>query len=223
MKTSSLFKDSTYKGIEKKIKEFLNKQDRKELRIIGPKDSPRTTGDMLPKILATGLEDILEPHLKKFTITKTGKPMENYVLDGKDGFTYHINVTTNRIEKSSSPNICAVSKLTTLYDESLDYKKVFVVLLVKYSGKDETDFIKDVTFLPVEYISWECLGLAALGQGQLQITRIKEQLTIQRIDRQEWMMDFASKQIYFYTEEAQKNLKRVVESNKLRDRWRLIK
>ena len=90
IENSAFFKNGSYQNIEEQICKFLNEQDRNLIRVNESSDSPRTTGDKLPKILGKGLEDIVTSYCNKFTMTTTGKPMENYIISGRDGFDYHV-------------------------------------------------------------------------------------------------------------------------------------
>ena len=131
---------------------------------------------------------------------------------------YFINVITHRQETHfNMPNITSVDRLKKLYDND---KYVFVILLITYSESKPNKNILDVKFFPIEFYSWSCLTLGALGSGQIQIKNASAITEIPQNSRKEWMLEFYDRLDEFYVNEADKTVKRMKNILTLRVDWK---
>ena len=212
---SEIFYKGNYKTIEDKIKTFLNNKSKMEL---GIPESHRTTGDKIPIVLSTEIEKILSPYVSTFSLSTSSKSIANYEFIDLEGFKYFINVITHRKETLfNMPNITSVDRLKRLYAND---KNIFVVLLIDYSISKPNKNILNVRFIPIEFYSWECLTLGALGSGQIQIKRASHIVEIVENSRKEWMLEFCDKLDEFYVNEADKTVKRLKNIITLRGDWK---
>ena len=69
------------------------------------------------------------------------------------------------------PNLTSVRRLSRFYEDDKNY---FVVLMVAYNVEDLRAIIQDVTFVPIEFLGWDCLTVGALGWGQIQIANNRQ-------------------------------------------------
>ncbi|APB34227.1 hypothetical protein GlitD10_1901 [Gloeomargarita lithophora Alchichica-D10] len=68
------------------------------------------------------------------------------------------------------PNLTSVERLTRFYESD---KNVFAVLMVAYDIEQTRVEVERVTFVPIEFLGWDCLTIGALGWGQIQIAIAK--------------------------------------------------
>ena len=64
------------------------------------------------------------------------------------------------------PNLTSVERLARFYEDDQNY---FVLLLIAYTMSDVHVNVERVHFVPIEFLSWQCLTIGALGWGQIQI------------------------------------------------------
>ena len=114
------------------------------------------------------------------------------------------------------PNITSVDRLQELYS---DNRNIFVVLLIDYKPSESQNCIINVQFTPIEFLSWECLTIGALGAGQIQIRKASEITKIEKYSRKTWMNDFTETLIEFYVNENYKLGERLLKANKTRIDW----
>lgn len=212
---STLFYKGHYKSIEKHIKAFLNNKQKSELGISG---THRTAGDKIPEVLSNEIKNILSKFITSFELPTSSKSMANYEFTDKEGLKYYINVITHKQETHfNMPNITSVDRLKKLYNND---RNVFVVLLITYSASKPNENILDVRFIPIEFYSWSCLTLGALGSGQIQIKNASDITEIAQNSRKEWMLEFFDRLDEFYVNEADKTVKRIKNLLTLRIDWK---
>lgn len=215
---SYIFYSDEYKTIETKVKDFLNSQDK---TVLGLGATVREAGDRIKNTLSAQLKDLLNPHVKSFSIPVAARAMSNFTFIDKDGMNYFVDVIThNEDKKFSMPNITSVDRLEKLYQTD---KNIFVVLLVDYKPLKTTNFITNVRFLPIEFFSWDSLTIGALGIGQLQIRRASRIVETIKNSRKDWMREFAEHLMVFYAKETGKTAKRLTNAADLLNYWKAKK
>lgn len=211
---STLFYDIEYEAVEKKIISFFNSQSKESLGIT---ESVRTAGDKIPEVLISGIKDILGPFASNYIFPTSRKKSANIIFDGEDGLKYNIDIITHNIETEfNMPNITSVDKLQELY---VDNRNIFVVLLIDYKPSEPRNNIVNVHFTPIEFLSWECLTIGALGAGQIQIRKASVITKIEKYSRKTWMNDFTEHMIEFYVNENYKLSERLLKANRTRLEW----
>ena len=214
---SKLFHTNDFKAIEKKIKDFLNSQSKNTLGI-ATNTSVRTSGDQIPSVIKSEISNILG---KPVEFPESRKSMYNFSFSDEDKLKYHVNVVTHRIEtKFNMPNITSVDRLIELYKNDKNY---FIILMISYEASKSNNYIKEVHFKPIDFFSWDCLGLGALGVGQIQIKKAKHVVIIQNYSRKAWMIDFSDRLNDFYINEAKKIVGRLDKASKLKKEWKVKK
>lgn len=214
---SKIFYTEEYKDIENKIRQFLNAQKRDYLGIAS-NTSVRTAGDKIPIVINKDISNIIGIPIEK---SNSRNSMYNFLFADKDKYKYYVNILTHRIETQfNMPNITSVGRLIELYKY---YKNYFIILLVSYESTSDTDFIKDIHFKPIEFFSWDCLGIGALGTGQIQIKNAKNIKINENYSRKAWMLEFTDRLNEFYMNEAKKTVNRMKKNNKIRIDWKAKK
>ncbi len=81
---------------------------------------------------------------------------------------YVVDVKTHRLEtKFNMPNLTSVERLARFYE---DDRNCYVMLMVAYHVVSGLRIrVERVNFVPIEFLSWDCLTIGALGWGQIQI------------------------------------------------------
>lgn len=86
--------------------------------------------------------------------------MADLAFTDKDDFYYVVDVKTHRLDtKFNMPNLTSVERLARFYEDDKNY---FVILKVNYKVKGLKIIIEKVIFVPIEFLSWDCLTIGAL-------------------------------------------------------------
>ena len=156
---SEIFYGKRNIAIAKEIKTYLNAQSKESL---GIGSTVRTAGDSIPTKLKKEIVKILGDFATSISFPTSRKKIANVVFDGKDGLKYFLDVITHNTEtKFNMPNITSVDILQELYS---DNRNIFIVLLIDYNPSLASNFITNIHFTPIEFLSWECLTIGALGR-----------------------------------------------------------
>ena len=175
----NFFSKGKHKAVEKKIKNFLNKQ--KDLLSVSTANSPRAVGDAIQEILEDNFDKFIGSDGKNFNSSFARRAMADLAFEDKDGNYYIIDVKTHRLDtKFNMPNLTSVERLSRFYE---DDKNNFTLLLISYGIKNDAIVVKDVHFTPIENLNWECLTIGALGWGQIQIANSNHTVIDRKITR----------------------------------------
>jgi len=143
--------------------------------------------------------------------------MEDLAFKDKDDLYYVVDVKTHRMEtRFNMPNLTSVQRLARFYEDDSNY---FVILLVKYSLEGTHAGILEVTFVPIEFLDWDCLRIGALGWGQVQIANSNHISIRPRYSRKAWMLELCDVMLEFYPREISKVHTRVKYFQRVRHRW----
>lgn len=75
-------------------------------------------------------------------------------------------------------------------------------------------------FIPIEFLSWECLTIGALGWGQIQIANSNNVTLIPRNSRKKWMIQLCNNLFEFYPNEVTKISERIIYFKKVKAFWK---
>jgi len=215
MQKSKIFYTDTYKELEKEIADFLNKQT----DFLSPRtiDSPRAVGDAIEGILVENFGTILGDLAKEYSAAFARRAMADCAFSDKDDFYYVVDVKTHRLDtKFNMPNLTSVERLSRFYEDDKNY---FVVLKVDYRIEIPNLIIEKITFTPIEFLSWNCLTLGALGWGQIQIANANNVNFIPHNERKNWMIEMCDNLLEFYPKEILKINKRIDHFKKIKEYW----
>lgn len=215
MKRSAIFSQNHYKDIEKKILQFLNSQP--EFLSSRTAQSPRAVGDAIESLLVDNFGKIMGDLVKEYSSSFARRAMADLAFTDKDDFYYVVDVKTHRLDtKFNMPNLTSVERISRFYE---DDKNHFVILNVAYTIEGSAAKIKKVTFAPIEFFSWDCLTLGALGWGQIQIANSNRITIVPKNSRKKWMLELCDNLFEFYPKEIGKITERIEHFKKVRKFW----
>jgi len=198
---SEIFYTNAYKNIESKIKSFLNKYP----DFLGRDtiSSTRATGDAIQHILEEDFKGILGSSCKDYSASFARRAMADLAFRNRKDLYYVVDVKTHRLEtKFNMPNLTSVERLARFYEDDTDY---YAVLMVAYNVVSNIRIhVERVHFVPIEFLSWSCLTIGALGWGQIQIANANNIEVNHRYSRKKWMLELCDVLFEFYPREIEK-------------------
>lgn len=213
---SRLFHTDRYIEAQRRIKEFLNRQDR--FLSTSTAESTRAVGDAIQAILGKSFQTILGRDVcVEYSSQFARRAMADMAFEDPDGAYYLVDVKTHRLSTSfNMPNLTSVERLARLYEDDNNY---FAVLMVAYKVQDLRAMVEDVTFAPIEFFGWECLTIGALGWGQIQIANSNNITIRPGYSRRSWMIELCDTMLDFYPKEIAKVERRMERFRRIRDAW----
>ena len=119
-----------------------------------------------------------------------------------DGNYYVVDVKSHRTStRFNMPNLTSVERLTRFYEDDKNY---FVLLMVQYDLLGPSAVFSRVHFAPIEFLSWDCLTVGALGWGQIQIANSNQIVVDAQSTRRRWMLQLCEIMLEFYPKEIAK-------------------
>ena len=79
--------------------------------------------------------------------------------------------------------------------------------------------VEKVYFVPIEFLSWDCLTIGALGWGQIQIANANNIVVNHGYSRKKWMLKLCDALFEFYPREIEKVRDRIEYFKKVKKRW----
>lgn len=213
---SEIFYTDSYKKIENKIKTFLNRYP--DFLSRDTVSSTRATGDAIQHILEENFQDILGKFSKEYSGKFARRAMADLAfIDLKDLYCI-VDVKTHRLEtKFNMPNLTSVERLARFYEDDTNY---FVMLMVAYDVvSDVRIHVERVHFVPIEFLSWDCLTVGALGWGQIQIANANNIVVNHGYSRKKWMLELCDVLFEFYPREIEKARGRIEHFKKVKRQW----
>ena len=220
--TQNIFTRKIHKKIEKRVQEFLSSHpnflSKQTLH------SPRAVGDAIQNILEKNFQKIIGDLLsdnsrtKEYSASFARRAMADLAFYDEDENYYIVDVKTHRLDtKFNMPNLTSVERLSRFYE---DDKNNFVILKVDYKIVKEKIAIEKVIFKPIEFFSWECLTLGALGWGQIQIANANIINISESQSRKKWMLEMCENLFEFYPKEIAKIDERIKYFEKVQKYWK---
>lgn len=216
MKRSRLFYTDAYRTVESRIVEFLNVQP--YFLSAHTAASPRAAGDAIQSLLEENLRGLLgSDHCADYKTGFSRRAMEDIAFTDPDGLYYAVDVKTHWLDADfSMPNLISVPRITQFYANDLNH---FVLLLLRYRATTSRIEVTEAHLTPIEFLSWDCLTLGALGAGQIQIARANQIVLQPGASRRDWMLTLCDRATAFYNKELTKTQKRLVAIPQVRAWW----
>lgn len=215
MGKSRIFHTGSYKAIERAIVERLNSQ----ADFLSPHTaaSTRATGDAIQEILSDCFHLILGDLCREYSAEFARRAMADLAFTDRDGLYYVVDVKTHRLKTQfNMPNLTSVKRLARFYEDDKNY---FVPLVVKYAIEGTRVGVVAVHFVPIEFLSWDCLTIGALGWGQIQIANANVVNINECYSRKKWMIELCDVMLSFYPGEISKIRTRIDYFNELKKEW----
>ena len=216
MTKSQIFHSDKFKGIESQIVKLVNAHP----EFLSPQTalSTRAVGDALETIVSENFQSILGDLCKEYSAQFSRRAMADLAFKDIDDLYYSVDVKTHRLGVDfSMPNLISVKSLARFYE---DDSKYFVVLSIQYSIEGMTVKAHRVHFVPIEFLSWNCLRIGALGWGQIQIANANTININEGYSRKQWMLELCDALVGFYPKEIRKINSRIEHFKKVKLRWK---
>lgn len=216
MEKSQIFYSGKFDEVQESIREFLNFQE--DYLSASTANSTRAVGDAIQDILGSNLQQVLsEDVCKNYSASFARRAMADLAFEDDNGFYYVIDVKTHRLStKFNMPNLTSVERLARFYESD---KNVFAVLMVAYDVEGTRVEVERVTFVPIEFLGWDCLTIGALGWGQIQIANSNVLTVNPGYSRKQWMLELCDALAEFYPREMAKIEARLIHFAKIKEFW----
>ncbi|HKZ85124.1 MAG TPA: hypothetical protein VJ793_15845 [Anaerolineae bacterium] len=215
MSKSRIFHTGRYKAIQKAIVKLLNSQpDFVSTRTAA---STRAVGDAIQTILSDQFQSLLGKLCAEYSAAFARRAMADLAFTDRDGLYYVVDVKTHRLGTHfNMPNLTSVERLARFYEDDENY---FVVLFVKYAIEGTKVKAERAHFVPIEFLSWDCLTIGALGWGQIQIANANVININEGYSRKKWMIELCNVMLEFYPKEIGKIHERIEYFRRAKRRW----
>lgn len=212
---SKLFHTDIYIEVQARVKELINSSP--DFLSENTAHSPRAAGDAIENILAASFEALLGPLCAEYSSSFARRAMADLAFKDADGIYYIVDVKTHRTDtRFNMPNLTSVDRLARFYEDDSNF---FTVLMVSYGVEGTRATVSDVTFVPIEFLGWDCLTIGALGWGQIQIANSNHITVNPGYSRRKWMLEFCDAMLEFYPKEIAKIGERVSRFEQVRMYW----
>ena len=213
---SQIFHTDAYKKIQGKVKSFLNAYP--DFLSADTVSSTRATGDAIQHILAQNFESIIGESSKEYSAKFARRAMADLAFLDRGGLYCVADVKTHRLgTRFNMPNLTSVQRLARFYEDDKNY---YTVLMVTYNVVSGLRIrVEKVHFVPIEFLSWECLTIGALGWGQIQIANANRIIINHAYSRKKWMLELCDVLFEFYPREIEKLKDRIEYFRKIKREW----
>ena len=213
---SQIFHTDAYKKIQGKVKSFLNAYP--DFLSADTVSSTRATGDAIQHILAQNFESIIGESSKEYSAKFARRAMADLAFLDRGGLYCVADVKTHRLgTRFNMPNLTSVQRLARFYEDDKNY---YTVLMVTYNVVSGLRIrVEKVHFVPVEFLSWDCLMIGALGWGQIQIANANRIIINHAYSRKKWMLELCDVLFEFYPREIEKLKDRIEYFRKIKREW----
>ena len=212
---STFYYGSHYLGVADGIKNYINSSP--EFLSQQTVESPRAVGDALESLLAENFDTFLGDWCAEYSSDFARRAMADLAFTDNEGFYTVVDVKTHREDtKFNMPNLTSVERLARFYESD---SNIFCLILIRYVVQGTKVTATEVTFTPIEFLSWECLTVGALGWGQIQIANSNNIKIVDGYSRKKWMLELCDTLFEFYPKEIQKIQERVGRFADVRAHW----
>jgi hypothetical protein len=212
---SRLFHSNDYKAVQAKVRDLINSSP--DFLSKNTAQSPRAAGDAIENVVAASFDKILGSHCGEYSSSFARRAMADLAFKDREGLYYIVDVKTHRTDtKFNMPNLTSVERLARFYEDDSNF---FTLLLISYGVEGVKAKVSEVTFVPIEFLGWDCLTIGALGWGQIQIANSNVVTVNPGYSRKRWMLEFCDVILEFYPKEMAKIGERVSRFEQVREFW----
>jgi len=212
---SRLFHGNDYVLVQARVQDLINSSP--DFLSKSTAQSPRAAGDAIENVVAASFERILGEHCGEYSSNFARRAMADLAFKDPDGLYYVVDVKTHRTDtRFNMPNLTSVQRLARFYEDDTNF---FTILLVSYSVEGVKARVTHVTFVPIEFLGWDCLTIGALGWGQIQIENSNRVTVNPGYSRKQWMLELCDVMLEFYPKEIAKIGERVSRFEQVREFW----
>ena len=212
---SSFFYDRHNESVADSIKDYLNSAPTFLSEQTAP--STRATGDAIQDLIAGEFDSLLGEWCQEYSADFARRAMADVAFRDNEDFYCIVDVKTHREgTRFNMPNLTSVERLSRFYE---DDKNIFSLIMVRYALDGNRVAISDVLFQPIEFLSWDCLTIGALGWGQIQISDSNRIIVNHGYSRKEWMLTLCESMFEFYPREILKIEERIERFRNVKAFW----
>jgi hypothetical protein len=212
---SSFFYDRHYELVSERIKQYINSAP--VFLSSQTAGSTRAAGDAIQSLIAEKFDTFLGEWCKEYSSNFARRAMADVAFTDKEGFYCVVDVKTHRVDtKFNMPNLTSVERLSRFYE---DDNNIFAVIMVKYVLDGNKVNATEVTFVPIEFLDWDCLTVGALGWGQIQIADSNRIMVNHAYSRKRWMLSLCDVMLDFYPKEISKIKERQLHFQEVKTFW----
>lgn len=211
----SLFDATDSDGIDARILRFLVANS--PTLTLETANSPRAAGDAIQQLISENFGALMQDRTTSYSPTFARRAMADLAFTDLNDNYYVVDVKTHRRDTSfNMPNLTSIRRIIRLYEDDSNF---FVILMVRYDVEDTLLRIKSVDFVPIEFLSWSCLTIGALGWGQIQIADANRIMIDKTASRKRWMLELCDAALEFYPREIAKINDRVKFVSNVQQEW----
>ena len=212
---STFYYKGHYLDVAGSIKNYINSSP--EFLSQQTAGSTRPVGDALESLLAEKFDTFLGDWCAEYSSDFARRAMADLAFTDNEGFYTVVDVKTHREDtKFNMPNLTSVERLARFYESD---SNIFFLILIRYAIQGTKVTATEVTFTPIEFLSWECLTVGALGWGQIQIANSNNIKMVNGYSRKKWMLELCDTLFEFYPKEIQKIQERVGRFEDVKAHW----
>lgn len=212
---SSFFYDRHNDSVASSIKDYLNSVP--DFLSEQTAHSTRATGDAIQDLIAGEFDSLLGEWCQEYSSDFARRAMADVAFRDKEDIYAIVDVKTHREgTRFNMPNLTSVERLARFYE---DDKNIFSLIMVKYALDGNKVTVSDVLFQPIEFLSWECLTIGALGWGQIQISDSNRVIVNHGYSRKKWMLALCESMFEFYPREIFKIEERIERFRNVKTFW----
>ena len=212
---STFYYKGHYLDVAGSIKNYINSSP--EFLSQQTAGSTRAVGDALESLLAEKFDTFLGDWCAEYSNDFARRAMADPAFTDNEGFYTVVDVKTHREDtKFNMPNLTSVERLARFYESD---SNIFCLILIRYAIQGTKVTATEVTFTPIEFLSWECLTVGALGWGQIQIANSNNIKMVDGYSRKKWMLELCDTLFEFYPKEIQKIQERVGRFEDVKAHW----
>ena len=212
---STFYYNGHYLAVADNIKNYINSSP--EFLSQQTAESTRAVGDALESLLADKFNTFLGDWCAEYSNDFARRAMADLAFTDKEDFYSIVDVKTHREDtKFNMPNLTSVERLARFYESD---SNIFSLILIRYTIEGTKVTTTEVIFTPIEFLSWECLTVGALGWGQIQIANSNNIKMVDGYSRKEWMLELCDTLFEFYPKEIRKIQERVGRFEDVKAYW----
>ena len=212
---STFYYNGHYLDVAGSIKNYINSSPEFLSQLTA--GSTRAVGDAVESLLAEKFDTFLGDWCAEYSSDFARRAMADLAFTDNEGFYTVVDVKTHREDtKFNMPNLTSVERLARFYESD---SNIFSLILIRYAIQGTKVTATEVTFTPIEFLSWECLTVGALGWGQIQIANSNNIKMADGYSRKKWMLELCDTLFEFYPKEIQKIQERVGRFEDVKAHW----
>ena len=211
----SLFRSDDPEPLEIRIARFLDANP----PALSPQtaNSTRAVGDAIQQLMSDNFATLLLDEPVAYSANFARRAMADLAFtDASDNY-YVIDVKTHRLDTAfNMPNLTSIRRICRLYEDDSNF---FVILMLRYKVEGTRVRVDEIHFVPIEFLSWSCLTIGALGWGQIQIADANRIEINPTTTRKAWMLGLCDAMMEFYPREIAKINDRIDFITEVRQTW----